>query len=229
MTYTIGEPVQVLDKGHITLRGVTGDDWTIVEAARVSIGAGRKGDEQDTRLINYLMAHRHETPLEMAEIALVVKCPIFVARQWMRHRMASYNEISGRYVELKECFYVPEAFRGSSASNKQGSGSELHDNALHDLYATAMVHARDTYNALLAAGVSREMARMVLPVATYTEFWCKMNLRSALNFISLRNAPDSQYEIRVYAEHIEAMIGQYFPVVYAAWKRHQSSPSLTAG
>jgi thymidylate synthase (FAD) len=229
MTYTIGEPVQVLDKGHITLRGVTGNDWTIVEAARVSIGAGRKGEEQDTRLINYLMAHRHETPLEMADISLVVKCPIFVARQWMRHRMASYNEISGRYVELAECFYVPDAFRGSSVSNKQGSGVELHNYALHDLYATAMVAARDTYEALLAAGVSREMARMVLPVATYTEFWCRMNLRSALNFISLRNAPDAQHEIRIYAEHIEAMIAQFFPVVYEAWKSARSSTTLTAG
>lgn len=229
MTYTIGEPVQVLDKGHITLRGVTGNDWTIVEAARVSIGAGRKGEEQDTRLINYLMAHRHETPLEMADISLVVKCPIFVARQWMRHRMASYNEISGRYVELKEEVYIPENLRGVSTSNKQGSGAELHDEALLDAYRYATTTALETYRMLLDAGVAREMARAVLPVATYTEFWCKMNLRAAFNFVSLRNAPDAQHEIRIYAEHIEAMIAQFFPVVYEAWKSARSSTTLTAG
>ncbi|NBW21635.1 MAG: FAD-dependent thymidylate synthase [Caulobacteraceae bacterium] len=229
MTYTIGEPVQVLDKGHITLRGVTGNDWTIVEAARVSIGAGRKGENQDKRLISYLMRHRHETPLEMADISLVVKCPIFVARQWMRHRMASYNEISGRYVELKEEVYIPENLRGVSTSNKQGSGAELHDEALLDAYRYATTTALETYRMLLDAGVAREMARAVLPVATYTEFWCKMNLRAAFNFVSLRNAPDAQHEIRIYAEHIEAMIAQFFPVVYEAWKSARSSTTLTAG
>lgn len=229
MNYELGKPVNVLDHGHIILRDITGNDWTIVEAARVSIGAGRKGETQDKRLINYLMQHRHETPLEMADISLVVKCPIFVARQWMRHRMASYNEISGRYVELKEEVYIPENLRGTSASNKQSSGAELHDDALLDAYRYATSTALETYRMLLEAGVAREMARAVLPVATYTEFWCKMNLRAAFNFISLRNAPDAQYEIRIYAEHIEAMIAQFFPVVYEAWKSARSSPTLIAG
>lgn len=215
--YEIGERIPVLDKGHIILRSVVGDDWTIVDAARVSIGASRKGEEQDTKLINYLMKHRHETPLEMAEIALVVKCPIFVARQWMRHRMASYNEISGRYVELKDDVYIPDALRRASESNKQSSGAQFHDEDLLQFYRVGCVVAQNTYRDLLAAGVSREMARMVLPLATYTEFWCKMNLRAAFNFISLRNAPDSQYEIQVYAEHVEGMIAQHFPRVYQAW------------
>jgi thymidylate synthase (FAD) len=119
MTYTIGEPVQVLDKGHITLRGVTGDDWTPAKRYGSASGPAARARRRTRELINYLMAHRHETPLEMADISLVVKCSIFVARQWMSPD-GQHNEISGRYVELKECFYVPEAFRGSSASNKQG-------------------------------------------------------------------------------------------------------------
>ena len=223
MKYKIGEPIPVLDHGHIILRGVTGDDWTIVEAARVSIGSGRKGIAQDTKLIYYLMKHRHETPLEMADISLVVKCPIFVARQWMRHRMASYNEISGRYVDLKEEVYIPDTLRGGSASNKQSSGAPINDETLLDSYRDACAVSLATYREMLTAGVAREMARAVLPVATYTEFWCKMNLRSAFNFIGLRNAQDAQYEIRVYAEHIEGMIRRHFPVVYDAWLKNRVS------
>lgn len=222
MNYEIGEKISVLDHGHIILRAVAGDDWTTVEAARVSTGSGRKGVEQDTKLINYLMKHQHETPLEMADISLVVKCPIFVARQWMRHRMASYNEISGRYVELKEEAYIPENLRGGSVSNKQSSGAALHDKALLDAYRYATSTALETYRMLLNAGVARELARSVLPVATYTEFWCKMNLRAAFNFIELRNAPDAQYEIRVYAEHVEGMIQCHFPVVHDAWLKRRT-------
>lgn len=221
MEYKIGERIPVLDHGHVILRDVTGDDWTIVEAARVSIGSGRKGVEQDTKLINYLMKHRHETPLEMADISLIVKCPIFVARQWMRHRMASYNEISGRYVELKEEVYIPDVLRGQSASNKQASGSLIENNELLQDYRDSCAASLATYHDLIKAGVARELARAVLPVATYTEFWCKMNLRAAFNFIGLRNAPDAQYEIRVYAEQIEGMIRHHFPVVYDAWVKHR--------
>ena len=224
MIYEVGKPVEVLDKGHLILRAVTGDDWTIVEAARVSVGSGRKGEEQDTRLINYLMAHRHETPLEMADIALVVKCPIFIARQWMRHRMASYNEISGRYVELKEEVYIPSHLREASGNNKQSSGAPIYNQALLDAYQYATDTALETYRMMLTDGVAREIARAVLPVATYTEFWCKMNLRSAFNFIHLRNAPDAQHEIQVYARHIEGMLEQFFPRVYHAWTSNNRIP-----
>lgn len=224
MEYEIGKPVKVLDKGHLTLRAVTGDDWTIVDAARVSIGAGRKGEVQDTKLINYLMTHHHESPLEMADIGLIVKCPIFIARQWMRHRMASYNEISGRYIELKEEVYIPTAFRSQSTSNKQSSGALMYNQALLDAYQYATDTAIETYRALVHSGVAREIARAVLPVATYTEFWCKMNLRSAFNFIKLRNAPDAQHEIQVYAQHVEGMIAQFFPRVYHAWTSNNRIP-----
>lgn len=226
MEYKIGERIPVLDKGHIILHNVVGDDWSIVDAARVSFGSGRKGEDQDTKLINYLVKHQHDSPMEMADISFIVKCPIFVARQWIRHRIGIYpdisvNEISYRYVVFEDEVYIPDVLRGQSKSNKQASGAPIEGDELLQSFRDSCNASIATYRQLIDRGVAREMARMVLPVGTYTEFMCKYNLRSALHFATLRDAPNAQYEIRVYAQHVHSIIAQYFPRVYNAWVKYR--------
>lgn len=207
--------MKVLDKGFLLVVDKMGDDTSIVNAARVSYNSRPVSD--DRKLINYLITHEHMSPFEMCEITFHVKAPIFVARQWFRHRTGSYNEISGRYSVLKEEYYVPEKLYGQSEKNKQSSGEELNVTPYY-IDATCMM-IFETYNKLIEMGVSREQARMILPLNTYTEFYFKTDLRNLLHFLELRCSMDAQYEIRQYALAIKDIVKAWVPLTYEAWNK----------
>ncbi len=196
-------------------------DAQIVRAARVSYGKGTKTIREDEKLIRYLLKHEHWSPFEMVEFKFHVKAPIFVARQWFRHRTASVNEVSARYSVVEDEYYVPEYWRLQDTKNKQGSVGRLDEltNAYAtDAYTEAVEMAFKAYEALLNAGVAREMARMVLPVSVYTQFYWKQDLRNLLHFLRLRLDPHAQWEIRQYAEAILQLIEPLVPVTVRAWK-----------
>ncbi|ABU96972.1 thymidylate synthase [Thermus phage P74-26] len=204
----------IVDHGH-TL------DAQIVRAARVSYGKGTKTVRDDEKLIRYLLKHEHWSPFEMVEFKFHVKAPIFVARQWFRHRTASVNEISARYSVVEDEFYTPHKWRLQDTKNKQGSVGELDEltNAhATDAYTEAVAMAFQAYEALLQAGVAREMARMVLPVSVYTQFYWKQDLRNLLHFLKLRLDDHAQWEIRQYAEAILRLIEPLVPITVQAWK-----------
>jgi thymidylate synthase (FAD) len=201
-----------------------GGDISIVRAARVSHDAAwRAGRDQgsDEKLIRYLWKNQHTTPFEAVTFTFEVVAPIFVLRQWMRHRTWTFNELSGRYQELEEKYYVPDPnFIGvQSKKNKQGrtfgSDSNLDVPVIMEV-ANAM--AFKVYKKLLARGVPRELSRIVLPVATYSHMFCTVNLLNLLKFLALRAAEDAQYEIRVYADALRALVKPIVPVAMAAWK-----------
>lgn len=193
----------VLDHGFVELVDFLGDDQKILKSARVSTGStGSKGDVKDRGLIRYLYKNKHLTPFEQVTMTFHVKCPIFVARQWMRHRTQSYNEYSARYSEMIEDVYTPiEVFR-QSESNHQGRSTEtVEDSSLITEDIREMYReVNDFYNELLKDGVAKEQARVVMPVGQYTEFYTTMNLRNLFAFLTLRLDEHAQYEIRVYAE-----------------------------
>ena len=209
----------VLDKGFVELVDFMGGDQRAVDSARVSFGGTSKGEERDRKLIEYLLAHNHISPFEHSVFQFHIKCPIFVARQWMRHRIASYNEISARYTEVKDEFYVPETFRAQDTVNKQGSvaGAKLDNALLLETYTNAIKASYAAYGELLRAGVAREMARMTLPVAQYTQFHWSVNARSLLNFLELRLDDHAQYEIRVYADAIRQIFQDKMPWTWNAF------------
>ncbi len=214
----------VLDKGFIIYKGSLGGDNTIVDAARVSYQKGTKKKNSDEKLIHYLIKNRHTSPLEMVELMVQVKAPIFVARQWFRHRMAEYNEMSLRYSECPEEFYRPAEWRKQHATNKQASGEiitdqEVIDEAYADL-EVAQSLALKSYNNMLKLGVAREQARMVLPVNTYTTWYWKANLRSVANFCGLRDHDGAQYEIREYAKVLKTIVKDIAPIAYEAMEEH---------
>jgi thymidylate synthase (FAD) len=210
----------VLDKGFVRLVDFMGGDGAVVQSARVSYGGGSKGDEKDRKLLNFLMKNHHETPFEHAVFKFHIKCPIFVARQWFRHRMASYNEISGRYTEFKEEFYVPAALRAQDVKNKQGSvaTAALNEPALKAVFEKAHEQAFDAYQELIKGGVARELARNVLPVSTYTQFYFTVNARSLMNFLKLRTGEGAQWEIRQFAEAILVMFERKMPWTASAFR-----------
>ena len=211
----------VLDKGFVKLVDFMGGDRRAVDSARVSFGSVSKGEEQDKKLIAYLLAHGHITPFEHCVFELHIKCPIFVARQWMRHRIASYNEVSARYTEVKDEFYVPGTFRAQDRINKQGSleGGKLDNPRMLELYNKSIEASYAAYGELLKAGAAREMARMVLPVAQYTQFYWGVNARSLLNFLTLRLDSHAQYEIRQYAEAIREIFREKMPWTWDAFQK----------
>lgn len=212
---------KVLDKGFVKLIEFMGGDRRAVDAARVSFGSVSKGEALDKKLIEYLLAHGHFSPFEHSVFEFHIKCPIFVARQWMRHRIASYNEISARYTEVHDEFYFPAAFRAQDRSNRQGSlaSSSLDQKKLLAIYDKAIKSSYASYKELLDAGAAREMARMVLPVAQYTQFYWSINARSLLNFISLRADSHAQWEIRRYAEAIQEMFRAKMPWTWEAYAK----------
>lgn len=214
------EKIDVLDKGFIRLVDFMGGDNRVVSSARVSFGAVSKGEEQDKRLIKYLLEHSHHTPFEHCYFQFHICCPIFVARQWMRHRWGSYNEVSARYTQVKDEFYIPSQFRGQDTKNKQGSvpTSSLDQQALIKLYEDSVEASYAAYNKLIEAGVAREMARGVLPVCQYTQFYWSVNARSLLNFLSLRTDKHAQWEIRVYADAIAKIFQEKMPWSWAAFE-----------
>lgn len=203
---------------ELKLLRVSGTELEVVNAARVSLAVHHDTFEaSDARLIRYLATHKHTSPFEHATMSFRVRCPIFVARQWFRHRMASYNEVSGRYTEVKEQFYVPKAWRRQSQTNRQVGDDEFINPTLVSTYEVAVEDAFRIYHQLLAAGVCREQARLVLPQCVYTEFYFSCNLLSLLNFLRLRLGKDSQKEIRVYAKEIRRLTEPLFPNTFEAW------------
>jgi thymidylate synthase (FAD) len=215
------EPVKVLDKGFVRLVEFMGGDQGVVDAARVSYGGVSKGADADKKLIAYLLKHDHGTPFEHAVFKFHVKAPIFVARQWFRHRMASYNEISFRYTEVKDSFYMPAAWRGQDKKNKQGSTTvvDLDQKALHAMFKAHVDGALDVYKKMIGMGVAREMARMILPVNLFTEFYWTVNARSLMNFVCLRADVHAQWEIQQYGEALAKMFRETMPWTYEAFLR----------
>lgn len=221
----IGEKIPVLDHGYIVLRSIMGDDAGIANAARISYDkAGEYGDEDDERLIRFLMRHKHTSPFEMAEMMFEIKLPIFVMRQWIRHRTANVNEMSARYTELPDEMFIPEpsTMAQQSKSNKQGRSHKPYEphqtHAMRRDMKRANRYSYDIYEDLMGGyDLSREMARSVLPLGTYTKCVWKIDLHNLLHFLKLRTDEHAQYEIRVYAEEIETFVRSYFPITYRAW------------
>lgn len=215
----MSDSTPVLDKGFVRFVDFMGGDQGVVDAARVSYGGKSKGEDADRKLIAYLLKHKHETPFEHAVFKFHIKCPIFVMRQWIRHRMASYNEISARYTEVKDEFYMPAQWRAQDVKNKQGSvaAPTLDHAALSKAFEAQIQSALKTYKDMLAAGVARELARMVLPVNSYTEFYWTVNARSLMNFLSLRADVHAQWEIQQYAEALAQSFKAKMPWTYDAF------------
>ncbi len=227
-------PLPVLDHGFVRVVDYMGDDGAIVQAARVSYGRGTRKVSEDQGLIRYLMRHRHSTPFEMCEIKYHVKLPIFVARQWIRHRMASVNEYSARYSILDREFYIPEPAQLAvqSESNRQGRGEVLQGDAaaaVLDLLREDASRCHDHYALMLGDeagegggyGLARELARMNLTLNTYTQWYWKADLHNLLNFLALRLDPHAQYEIRVYAEAMLGTVRAWVPQACAAFEEYR--------
>jgi thymidylate synthase (FAD) len=220
--------INVLDHGHVRLVESMGTDLSIVRNARVSYDAEwRTGEDEgkDAKLIHYLWKNRHTSPFEAVQFTFDIKCPIFVARQWHRHRTWAYNEVSARYAELPQEFYVPgeDVITTQSASNKQMRTDERHpaSAAISNLIGDTCRQSFATYKELIAWGCPRELARGVLPLNTYTHFFGTVDLRNLFHFLSLRLHAHAQYEIRVYAEGILQLIEPVVPTAVAAFKDAQ--------
>lgn len=219
----IGNKFKCLDHGFIYLVDYMGGDASIVQAARVSYGIGTKTVNEDRGLIRYLLRHQHTTPFEMVELKFHVKIPIFVARQWIRHRTANVNELSGRYSVLPDEFYVPdlEHVTKQSAANKQGGGDPLtpeQQEAVRQSILEEQRAVREGYERLLELDVRRELARVNLGVAQYTEWYWKCDLHNIFHFIKLRMDPHAQYEIRVYAEAMAEIVKAVAPMAWEAFQ-----------
>lgn len=233
------KPIKVLAHGFVRVVDYMGDDSAVVQAARVSYGRGTKKSLQDKGLINYLMRHRHTTPFEMCDIKFHIKLPIFVARQWIRHRTASVNEYSARYSILSNEFYLPDIdnLTPQSSTNKQGRSSEIlpEDIALRVLATikedslrcyknyVAMMNQDDQGNVIDKnnIGIARELARINLTLNHYTEWYWKINLHNLLHFLALRTDHHAQYEIRVYTEVMLDIVKAWVPFVYEAFIEHR--------
>lgn len=219
------QKVDLLDHGYVRLVDSMGGDLSIVRAARVSYDAAwRAGEDEggDQRLIRYLWRNRHTTPFEAVTLTFEVHAPIFVFRQWHRHRTWSFNELSARYRELPEEFYVPaaEQIGVQSKNNKQGrdlGGTTDNPESSRTIITLACESAFADYRELLARGVPRELARSVLPVSTYSTMFATVDLLNLLKFLSLRCDPHAQYEIRVYADAMRELARTIAPVAISAW------------
>lgn len=220
----IGQVTNVFNHGFVVLTDTMGDDRTPARTARTSFNNASKerSEEQDQKLTRYLVGHGHNTPLEFCQLRFYAKMPIFVARQWVRHRTASINEISLRYVDASEEFYIPspDRMQKQSEDNKQGSSVEIVENERYcrAVFSKAYSEAYRSYQMLLEQGLAKELARSVLPLGTYTEWYWQTDLHNFLHFCKLRTDPHAQYEIRVYAEAMLAQAESVFPSVIAAWR-----------
>ena len=210
--------INVLDKGFVRLVDHMGSDSAIVQAARTSYGAGTKTVQEDRGLIRYLIRNAHTSPLEMVEFKFHMKMPIFIARQHIRHRTASLNEMSARYSIMKDEFFLPSEVRGQSTTNKQCSSNELVDSSFTQELENMCHEAYETYERAIASGVSRELARTVLPVNLYTEMYWKMDLHNLLHYLKLRLHPHAQKEIQVYAQAMLDLIRPIVPVAIEAFE-----------
>lgn len=242
----LGEAVPVLDHGFVRLIDYMGDDAAIVQAARVSYGKGTKSVQNDRGLIRYLMRHHHTTPFEMCEIKFHVKMPIFVARQWIRHRTANVNEYSARYSILDREFYIPEPdqLAAQSVINNQGRGDVLQGAEADEVRARLEQggsQAFDDYLLMLnerpdgskvdadRQGLARELARMSLPLNTYTQFYWKIDLHNLLHFLRLRADSHAQYEIRVFADAMYAMVKDWVPFAAEAFEDYRMNAFNLSG
>lgn len=232
------QPIPLLDHGFVRVIDYMGDDSAVVQAARVSYGKGTKKVTEDRGLIHYLMRHRHSTPFEMCEIKFHVKLPIFVARQWIRHRTANVNEYSARYSILDREFYIPapEHLAAQSASNRQGRGQVLQGAEaarVLDLLKADSERAYDDYAWMLneaedgavvddgRQGLARELARMNLSLNFYTQWYWKVDLQNFMHFLSLRADAHAQYEIRIYAEAMLDVLRRWVPLTAEAFDQHR--------
>ncbi len=228
----------VLDHGFVRVIDYMGDDAAICQAARVSYGKGTKSVQNDEGLIRYLMRHWHSTPFEMCEIKLHVKLPVFVARQWIRHRTANVNEYSARYSILDREFYIPAAedLAAQSVVNNQGRGEALSgeeaERVLRYLRDDAM-RAYDHYEEMISdegqQGLARELARMNLPANIYTQWYWKVDLHNLLHFLRLRADAHAQYEIRVYADEICKVVADWVPAAYGAFEDYRMGGATMSG
>lgn len=215
--------IPVLDHGFVRLDGALADDLSVVNAARVSFARRKlELDDADAGLVGFLIRERHGSPFEHNAFRFHIRCPIFVAREWFRHRIGSFNEFSMRYAEAKDEFYVPAAEDVRTQTGKPGAYTfEQVDDTLaaatraelEASYAAAFA----TYQRLVEQGIAREVARAVLPVGIYTEFYWTVNARALMNFVSLRNAETAQREIRRFAEAVEELFAEHMPVTHAAF------------
>ena len=240
-------PLPVLDRGFVRVVDYMGNDGAVVQAARVSYGRGTRKVSEDKGLIHYLMRHRHSTPFEMCEIKFHVKLPIFVARQWIRHRTANVNEYSARYSILDNEFYIPAPAQlaAQSSANRQGRGDVLEgEEAAHvlDMIRTDSRRQYDHYAEMLneteageavdagKRGLARELARMSLTLNFYTQWYWKIDLYNLMHFLSLRADPHAQYEIRVYAEAMIEVLKRWVPLCHEAFVQHRlHAVTLSAG
>lgn len=241
------EPIPILDHGFIRVIDYMGNDAAIVQAARVSYGTGTKQVNQDAALIHYLLRHRHTTPFEMCEIKFHLKMPIFVARQWIRHRTANVNEYSARYSVLDNEFYIPsaESLAAQSTKNHQGRGEERlspeeakrvveilrgdadqcyrHYEELMNTTADGKVINEDN------KGIARELARMNLPINIYTQWYWKIDLHNLLHFLQLRADSHAQYEIRVFAQAMLDVVRRWVPIAHAAFMDYRVNGADISG
>jgi len=215
---------KVLDKGFVRLVDYLGSDQRIVQSARVSYGNGTKTVSQDAGLIDYLLRHQHTSPFEQVVFTFHVKMPIFVARQWVRHRMGRMNEVSGRYSIMKDEFYVPETkdLEPQSKDNKQGRADEPFEAAkakeIQDTLAQGQKDSYDAYSKLLDTGLAREVARINLPLSLYTEFYWQMDLNNLFKFLKLRLDGHAQYEIRQYAQVMLEIVRKVCPMAVSSFE-----------
>ncbi|MEE8437693.1 MAG: FAD-dependent thymidylate synthase [Candidatus Neomarinimicrobiota bacterium] len=217
------QTIKCLDKGFVRLVDAMGGDDAIVQAARVSYGKGTQKVNQDRGLIRYLMRHRHTTPFEMVEFKFHCKMPIFVARQWVRHRTANINEYSLRYSAARDDFYMPdpEFIKYQSTLNKQGREGQVPEELKQKVltyFKEISERSYELYQEMNAAGIARELARGILPVNIYTEWYWKNDLHNLLHFINLRASSHAQYEIRVYAEAMAEFVKKTAPIAWEAYE-----------
>ncbi|MEK7115101.1 MAG: FAD-dependent thymidylate synthase [Patescibacteria group bacterium] len=229
-------PISCLDHGFVVLKDYLGNDSAIVEAARVSYGKGTKSVNEDIGLIRYLRRHLHTTPSEMVEFKFQCKMPIFVARQWIRHRTASVNEYSGRYSEMPNEFYLPDeaVLRKQSPTNKQGRADDLTPankkkvlEALSEVYGLSF----DYYENFLKSdiGLAKELARIHLPLATYTEWYWKIDLHNLMHFLALRLDSHAQHEIQVFGQAMARIINDSVPIAYKAFEDYTLTAMRLSG
>ena len=239
---------EVLDHGFVRVVDYMGNDSSVVQAARVSYGSGTKKINADTALINYLIAHRHTTPLEMCEIKFHIKLPVFVARQWIRHRTASVNEYSARYSIMEDEFYIPKAQHLSAQSkiNHQGRDetkvlNEQEQKMVLDILKKDSTNSYQNYLKMInqnekgevldqdKEGLARELARMNLPLNCYTQWYWKIDLHNLLHFLNLRADSHAQYEIRVYAEIMLDIVKKWVPHCYQAFIKNNKTGKNFSG
>lgn len=222
----LDQEIPVLDKGFVRLVDYMGSDARIVQAARVSYGTGTKSFRQDRALIHYLIRNWHTSPIEQVVLTFHTKMPIFVARQWVRHRTARLNEISGRYSVMKDEFYVPspEHIRPQSTDNKQGRSEDRFDEATEQeiirVFQEEQAQVYGNYQKLLDLNLARELARNNLPLSLYTEWYWQIDLHNLFHFLRLRMDPHAQYEIRAYAEAMAQCAQAVAPLAYEAFEEH---------